>query len=248
MAAVDEQIERSEEELAALMSPEGIEVEPGLEVEPDADQESAEDGEESEEGEESEDGDPSSFTVTEQLSKAIDAEGKRHERALAKALGEKWEDYELCLRCLGDGFVLPIPAGQMPQEQWDNLMAQAGMAPGDQLKTATYAIVCSTCDGWGEIKTGSKSASQAVLPCKDCQGRGWFDSTDISHAPPAQPAAPAATQWAALGSVLNAGTAPAVEDIAPPAGWATAGSPGADEYGRWPGHPRYGINPATGGW
>jgi hypothetical protein len=37
-------------------------------------------------------------------------------------------------------------------------------------------------------------------------------------------------------------------ELAPPPGWAEGGRIGGDSFGRWPGHPRYGVDPALGGW
>jgi hypothetical protein len=232
----------TEDELAAQMSPDEDgdvhEPEPQPEDDPPAEPE-----------DEPELRVPSTFQVTKELADKVDRESKRHENALAKLYGEEWVHYNLCALCLGDGFLLPAPADVMPEEQWFAVTAQAGKMGERPLKTATYARVCDECDGWGQVLTGAKNDTQLALPCKRCDGRGWFD-TEL-HQPPAMPAAPVVTTTSGLvfpnfhQSAPDPAAAANVEQA--PVGWYDSDKAGGDKWGRWPGHSRYGIDPANAG-
>lgn len=231
-----------EDALAAEMSEDGdsdvSEDEPQPEDEPEVE---AEDEPEARE--------LSSFTITEQLAKKIDSENRRHENALAKLYGDSWVDYNLCALCLGDGFVLPPPGDFMPDEQWAAVTAMAGKMGERPLSVASYAEVCQECDGWGELLTGAKNDSQAVLPCKRCNGTGWFDKETRPNTGVAATAAPYVASGLNFPTFHTPEAAPAGNGAAEaaPVGWYEGAKAGADSWGRWPGHSRYGIDPAVSG-
>jgi hypothetical protein len=47
---------------------------------------------------------------------------------------------------------------------------------------------CETCDGWGQVKTGSKREARRVVECADCNGQGFK-----TRRPPQEVRLPAAT-------------------------------------------------------
>jgi len=193
---------------------------------------------------------PSSVTELEKHERALKAEDTRHENALKKLYGEAWEDFAFCPLCLGQGFTRPHPEDSLPEEVWEAIQALAGKTPHETYRTASYAQVCQECGGWGKVLTGAKNENQAALPCKKCDARGWFDTEDLAHraklgipAPGFEPAPAFPVFHTPPVQHQEPGHVPP-----PPANWHVEGKPGADQWDRWPGHPRYGIDPQHGGW
>jgi hypothetical protein len=181
--------------------------------------------------------------------KKLKGEDTRHENALKKIWGDEFAEKAYCPTCLGQGFLSPWPEGAMPDEVWEAVKALCGQVDAGQFRHPDELVMCERCDGEGRVETGAKNEHNLLIPCKLCDSRGYFDLSDGLHRgklglhePAPQFVAPAPfTQWPALTP-----EAP-VQTIAPPDGWAGAGKPGADQYGRWPGHPRFGIDPAMNG-
>lgn len=191
----------------------------------------------------------SSQTAVEERDKRLKSEETRHENALKKIYGDEFEQRAFCPLCIGEGFLLPIPAGQQSEEIWSAITALSGRLQASELRVPDEFQVCERCGGYGEVGTPSKSAHHVAVPCKHCDSRGYFDLSDAMHRgklglhEPVAPLTTAApfTQWP------QPTPAEPVQTIAPPSGWKESGSPGADTFGRWPGHPRYGIDPSLGG-
>jgi len=189
----------------------------------------------------------SSDTVARKLEKALQSEATRHENALKKAYGDDFVDRAFCPCCLGEGFLTPWPSGAMPDEVWEAVQALSGKLDTGELRTPDYIVLCENCGGYGQIDTGAKGSASVPLPCKRCDSRGWFDTEDPIHraklglAPP-EPIAPAPAVWS-----LPAPAVSADAPLAPPPGWSEGGRVGADGFGRWPGHPRYGVDPTAPG-
>ncbi len=170
-------------------------------------------------------------------------EARRHENALAKLHPDDWESHVMCPLCMGDGFLLPIPPGAQPDEIWEAVRALSGRQDTNALNTAPWATVCEICDGAGDVLTGSRKEHQDTMPCKRCNAKGWYDPSDAqtftnlqTGAPPAAPAlavVPGGPQNVPIDG----------QQYTPPAGWQSGNSVnGNDEWGRWQGHPRYGID------
>lgn len=191
----------------------------------------------------------SSITVSVEREKKLKSEDTRHENALKKIYGDDFEQHVFCPLCIGQGFLVPIPPDEQPEEIWQAITALSGRLPSGTLNIPDEFQVCARCDGWGNVGTPSKSEHHASVPCRHCDSRGYFDLSDALHRGklglheplPAPVPLQRFDQWPALTP-----EAP-VQTIAPPAGWADAGKPGADTFGRWPGHPRYGIDPTANG-
>jgi hypothetical protein len=185
----------------------------------------------------------------EKREKALSSEATRHENALKKAYGDDFEHRAFCPCCLGEGFLEPWAPGAMPDEVWEAVTALSGKMDTGELLTPDYIVRCENCGGYGEVATGAKGGAVRKVPCKRCDSRGWFDTEDPVHrgklglAPPQAPA-PLVTY-----PTFHAPEAPAAVEapLTAPSGWNENGRPGADSWGRWPGHPRHGIDPAMGG-
>jgi hypothetical protein len=107
---------------------------------------------------------------------------------------------------------------------------------------------CDACDGWGKMNTGSREPQNAWFLCWKCSGKGFVDKT-LPPATPPVPFVPYSAPQTAYTPPQPLPGAPAAsgEPLSPPPGWHGNGKPGADTWDRWPGHPRYGIDPAMNG-
>lgn len=180
--------------------------------------------------------------------KKLKAEDTRHENALKRVYGDEFADHAFCPLCIGQGFLVPIPAGQQPDEIWEAITALSGRTPAAEYEHPAELVKCERCNGFGKVATGARSDTTAVIPCSACDARGYFDTKDPVHRgklglAPDLPPAPAITQFPTF-HVPNGG---AEENLQPPNGWHSQGKPGADSWDRWPGHPRYGIDPSVSG-
>jgi hypothetical protein len=100
--------------------------------------------------------------------KRFESENTRHEKALAKIVGDDFEHFEACGVCAGVGFVpaatnVDVPFERDPQTE-----------------------PCSTCNGYGTTLTGAREPGMVTRACSKCQGAGW---TTVQEYPDAQPAA-----------------------------------------------------------
>jgi hypothetical protein len=68
------------------------------------------------------------------------------------------------------GFVMPTPA---TPERFPAVRTFMGDAEPQEWQQDPNTRTCQTCDGMGEVKTGSKVQSQTTLVCTDCGGKGW---------------------------------------------------------------------------
>jgi len=181
--------------------------------------------------------------------KKLRSEDTRHENALKKIHGDHFADMAFCPLCLGQGFLEPIPAGNQPDEVWEAITALSGRLQGSAFRHPDELVPCQRCDGYGQVATGAKNDHNAIILCDTCNGRGYFNLDDATHRAklgivPPPPELPSFN----IPAFNVTPPTPAGETLSPPSGWHAAGSPGADQWGRWPGHPRFGISlDANGG-
>lgn len=165
---------------------------------------------------------PSSLAVIEGMEKALASEQKRHANALAKALGEHWQDFAECPLCQVDGYAMPYQPGEISPEQRDAIMVLMGEAGNQALGEHPSEVRCPVCDGWGEMRNGSRRPEQATSACQNCMGSGHVDKSQLAsnvtplpqtqHYPWDEPAAPIV-------------------------------SPNVDRWGRPMNHPDFGLDP-----
>lgn len=167
-------------------------------------------------------GEPSSFQTVNDLDKKLASESKRHENALAKLYGEDWDKRLMCPLCEAEGFMLPWPAGTMPDEQVEAVKALAGVDGQADLRQATTMQRCETCDGWGEVLSGAQKEQTRAVGCPSCQGYGYVPTAPPPIAIPNYTQPPAAPM-----------PQPSYPENAGP----------ADAWGRPAGHAHYGIDP-----
>lgn len=169
---------------------------------------------------------PSSLAVIGSQEKALEAESKRHEKALSKALGDHWPEFAMCPLCQVDGYAVPYGPGEVSPEQRDAVMTVLGESgPSTKLVHQTK-IRCAACDGWGKLYTGSRDESYAYDVCLVCNGSGTVEKQIVQ---PVQ-----------NGQAQQAWTPPPTPEYAPPV-------PNTDRWGRVFGQEHYGEDPAFNG-
>lgn len=193
---------------------------------------------------------PSSATADEKLDRDLTKENTRHENTLKRLYGDSFDQRVRCPVCDGEGFPL---AGPDMLSMMVALGDQAREAIGDAalgFEHPDELVPCERCKGQGQVATGAVNEHHAVIVCKTCEGRGYFDTSDPIHHARLNPPAPVDMTPPAIPTWAPPPIPQDQQPLRPPDGWHAAGSPGADQWGRWPGHQRYGIDPATapGGW
>lgn len=191
---------------------------------PDAEPDEGDEPDEDPEPEPTKPGEPPSDVSMETALKAMESEAKRHERAVAKIMGDGWEDVYPCPCCqLGPGFVFPYVTTSIDDQERKATVERYFGADDPPLRDAPFAETCDVCDGYGQLKMGAKNAHNAILPCRACEGKGWREKQPPPYVPPAPPG-----------------------DPFPGAGYAYTPIEGgkADDWGRPAGHRHWGLHPA----
>jgi hypothetical protein len=91
--------------------------------------------------------------TTQQLGK-LEREQARHEARVREIMGGHVAGFEPCDHCGGVGLV---PPGPRPQ-------------------THEWFKACETCNGFGEVLTGSQREGQQSRDCPTCKGRGYLEA------------------------------------------------------------------------
>jgi hypothetical protein len=128
------------------------------------------------------------------LRERLDAEAERHRTRLAEILQEDVLTLVPCELCRADlaGWVeTTVP---LPDEVKQRVRVQIGDREPENWQKDTHSDRCGVCDGLGEVQTGSRVHGQEVMPCVECQGKGWVATDDkrLGFRPPALPSPPPA--------------------------------------------------------
>lgn len=94
----------------------------------------------------------------------LEAEQRRHERAMAKVFGDSWAAMTVCDGCGG--------LGHVPQ----------GLEAPPELQTDPDVVVCDACAGLGVRKTGSWADRYQTIPCTVCSGQGYRGRAELEAA------------------------------------------------------------------
>lgn len=216
---------------------EGTEPEPDEAIEPEEEPESA-----------APTGEPSSAAVANALTKALDSEDARHEKAVLKIYGENAPDYAPCPLCLNHGFVSAEPPPSFDPDQRGAVLWAMGEG-GSTYRTHPKFTRCDLCDGLGKLATGARNelANNAVN-CGDCDSRGYVDPAELATRKAAERDAfqgaatnlPPAMPLPGYAAISTSGVPQAGEWVPPP-------PPMNDPWGRPPGAERYNQDPSTNG-
>ena len=183
--------------------------------------------------------------------KQIERKADNYKRDMARLLGKTGAPWQESPFDQVPGYLLPFNP-DAPEALVMKQAADAYFLAGKRKRQPHPTFVtCPPCDGEGKMDNGAKGDCTDWVPCWSCHGSGTRDLTMPPPSPPVayQPlptpqtapnpyAPPAAPQNGSQGA----------ERLDPPAGWHQSGAPGADQWARWPGHPRYGIDPSLSGW
>jgi hypothetical protein len=169
--AVDEQVEEEGEE--GTVAPPGtlpddgdVEEESGDVEEPEAVTEPPEPAQEPSPSIEAQE------RAVEKLAKRADT----YRKAIPEILGDLAESLEQCPRCLpwAPGYYLPPQLAPVSDEQRVAVKQSIGELVDPEYRQDKNTTVCTGCDGYGRVTTGSKVTTARVLRCEDCDGRGWI--------------------------------------------------------------------------
>jgi len=109
----------------------------------------------------------------EKQGKALDRAAKAYTDKLLAALGDDLSGWHACPLC-ADGYP-GIRMQMMPSpEQLARVKVEIGEDPDPDLPADAYSRQCSSCEGYGRVKTGSRVTAQKSAQCHDCKGRGWI--------------------------------------------------------------------------
>lgn len=153
----------------------------------------------------------------------LKAEAARHEKAVAKIMGE---DFGFLVPNPTDwtpGYIFNVPAMHPMPEQVAALHELLGDAQGGEYLPAEDAEACPKCNALGEVLTGSRKQGQITKLCVGCNGTGWVTKS-IPYTPPTL--------------VQNGNTANPAAPLVPNQPIA------ADRWGRPYGHRDYGVDPS----
>lgn len=168
---------------------------------------------------------PSPEEIERKLAK-IDAAFEKYRAAVERIMGDDFSQLIVSPFDWRPGFIFD-PAIAPPEPAAIAMMQSfLGTVDGRDLREATDAVACPSCNAWGEVVTGSKVEGQRTKPCQDCSGTGWRSNiqapTPITAYQPSQG--------------VTTGALPPNTPIQV-----------ADQWGRPAGHPHYGITPAQVG-
>lgn len=157
----------------------------------------------------------------ERMTRQLEQEAARHAKRIAAIMGDQVAELVRCVLCppqIG-GFRYPV----VPEEAQREAVKQAiGIGNLDRFREATDAQRCATCEGLGQVRSGSEVVGEQTLRCLSCQGKGW-----TSAAPQRQgQQAPAA-----------------IAHVEPDANTPLEAKPDLDPWGTPPDDPDYGKMP-----
>lgn len=111
----------------------------------------------------------------EALGKKLDAERKRHGKRVMELLGDDLGGHIPCPTCMDgiDGFIVSPEWAPLDSDQRDRMMQVLGLDDWEKMPSASWAVQCETCAGFGKVKTGSHVQGREVTGCEDCAEAGF---------------------------------------------------------------------------
>lgn len=99
---------------------------------------------------------PATGEPTDKQLQAVDRENQRHGKRVHEIMGGFMEGFEPCAQCGTLGFT----------------------PPGPTLRSNSMFIACETCNGFGQVLTGSRSQQHATRDCPGCGGTGFLQKQE----------------------------------------------------------------------
>lgn len=99
-------------------------------------------------------------------------ENERHANRVGEILEDDATDLLMCPLCSPfiAGFLLNAPVADEPRTA---TLGFLGVIDSSELPQASYLVKCETCDGRGEVKTGSTRPGYESANCAMCEGKGY---------------------------------------------------------------------------
>ena len=153
----------------------------------------------------------------------LEKEASRHAGRISEIMEEDAQDLVPCPLCAGPfvGFIFPDAAKNLRDEHRDAVKAAIGEASAGYMP-APHTAKCGTCNGKGDVLSGSTRPGSELVQCPRCKGRGYMES------PTGEP-------------VTAADSNGQVEPVAAVAAVETP--PDRDPWGRPSIHPKFGVMP-----
>lgn len=156
------------------------------------------------------------------INEKVDREDERHVKRYREIMGDDFDQtYKECPLCQLAGWAFPYE-GQMLEDQRAAVSIVLGEGGGTDYQHAPWAETCITCQGNGEVLSGSNTQGGRLIVCRECNGQGWKEKIPPLPTP-------------ALAAVPPPSALPPVQ----------VGDPNAtfDQWGREPSHPHFGMDP-----
>jgi hypothetical protein len=166
-----------------------------------------------------------SLTISDELNKKREDQAKSQARNVERLADEYGQDVMPCPLCERVD-IAPLIVSKLvaiPAEGWAALAQMGGVEPEPPHKMAEGVVGCDRCNTWGELDYPTLNEHMKRQTCPACAGNGYVPEQQAE-----QPQAPVFQ----LPSIPSAPAPPAPQYA------------GNDQWGRQPGHPHYGLDPA----
>jgi hypothetical protein len=111
----------------------------------------------------------------EALGKKLDGAQKTYRNRLVALLGDDLGGHIDCPVCMDGltGFIIHPEIAPLDTEQRNRMMQLLGLDDWEHMPSASWAVQCETCAGFGKVKTGSHVQGREVTGCEDCKEAGF---------------------------------------------------------------------------
>ena len=111
----------------------------------------------------------------ERAAKSVDRRAESYVKFVAEFAETAEQPISRCPVCLPNvpGFVFDPAQVPWPEYAHEAARTILGKPPIGEYPMDTQAATCTTCEGYGKVRSGSKVHDQEVLRCLNCNGRGW---------------------------------------------------------------------------
>ena len=127
---------------------------------------------EDEQEDEPEDGEDEAERV-QKMARSLDTLVKHVAKRMGEIMGDQAGDFEECEICNYWNTPGWRMKGPLPAEVEQVVRVALGGANSAEWKPDEYSRACETCNGLGQVLTGSRVQGQEALQCIACKGLGW---------------------------------------------------------------------------
>lgn len=117
----------------------------------------------------------------EKRAESVFKENERHRKRISDLMEEDAVDLIPCPVCMDyfHGWIYDPAKAPLGEEQTQRVLQFVGISDNEQIPVAPWAQMCPDCNGYGEVKTGSKVQHAQTTGCVRCNKQGWLNH---SHA------------------------------------------------------------------